>query len=72
MNNDSTLKHNIDYENEIILEPDYQTQRRSEYPNLGEQFDMLFHEIESNGTINNTGEWFTKLKEIKQKYPKSE
>lgn len=46
-------------------------ERRMSYPKLSEQLDMLFHEIEVNGTISNTGEWFTKLKEIKQKYPKS-
>ena len=45
-------------------------ERRMEYPKIGEQLDMLFHELTTTGTISTTGEWYTKLLEIKNKYPK--
>jgi hypothetical protein len=39
--------------------------RLAEYPPLGEQFDMIYHDSE-NGTTN----WFDTLAAIKAKYPK--
>jgi len=39
------------------------------YPQLGEQFDKLWHDI-NNGTLDNTGEFFTALKEVKDNNPK--
>ena len=41
------------------------------YPQLGEQFDKLWHDI-NNGTLDNTGEFFTALKEVKDNNPKPE
>jgi hypothetical protein len=43
--------------------------RALEYPQLGEQFDKLWHDI-NNGTLDNTGEFFTALKEVKDNNPK--
>ena len=43
--------------------------RLSEYPPLGEQFDKLWHDI-NNGTLDNTGVFFTALKEVKDNNPK--
>ena len=39
------------------------------YPALAEQFDKLWHDI-NNGTLDNTGEFFTALKEVKDNNPK--
>ena len=39
------------------------------YPQLVEQFDKLWHDI-NNGTLDNTGEFFTALKEVKDNNPK--
>ena len=39
------------------------------YPQLGEQFDKLWHDI-NNGTLDNTGEFFTALQEVKDNNPK--
>jgi len=47
----------------------YKTARQMEYPALGEQFDKLWHDI-NNGTLDNTGEFFTALKEVKDNNPK--
>ena len=43
--------------------------RREMYSPIGEQLDMLYHELSSTGTISNTGEWFTKIKEVKDTIP---
>jgi hypothetical protein len=56
----------------IELQAEYdanQYQRDRVYPQLGEQFDKLWHDI-NNGTLDNTGEFFTALKEVKDNNPK--
>tara|TARA_S200002703_G_scaffold135487_1_gene124388 strand:- start:45 stop:359 length:315 start_codon:yes stop_codon:yes gene_type:complete len=47
----------------------YKDNRAVAYPPLGEQFDKLWHDI-NNGTLDNTGEFFTALKEVKDNNPK--
>ena len=39
------------------------------YPDLGEQFDLLFKDIQ-NGTLTTSGGFFTAIKAVKDKYPK--
>jgi len=54
------------------LQADYdanQYQRDRVYPQLGEQFDKLWHDI-NNGTLDETGEFFTALKQVKDDNPK--
>ena len=46
-----------------------QYQRDRVYPQLGEQFDKLWHDI-NNGTLDETGEFFTALKQVKDDNPK--
>lgn len=43
--------------------------RREEYPEIVEQFDKLYHDIDS-GTVDKTGSFYTALKAVKDKYPK--
>ena len=47
----------------------YKTARQMEYPALAEQFDKLWHDI-NNGTLDNTGAFFTALKTVKDDNPK--
>ena len=47
----------------------YKTDRQMEYPALAEQFDKLWHDI-NNGTLDETGEFFTALKTVKDDNPK--
>jgi len=47
----------------------YQRDRTVAYPALAEQFDKLWHDI-NNGTLDNTGVFFTALKEVKDNNPK--
>lgn len=49
---------------------EYQRNRFLSYPDIGEQLDMLWHAINS-GTLNKTSEFYTALKAVKDKYPKS-
>ncbi len=55
--------------NAKIAELEIQENRKDDYPQLGEQFDKLWHDI-NNGTLDNTGEFFTVLKEVKDNNPK--
>lgn len=47
----------------------YKYDRANAYPALAEQFDKLFHDI-NNGTLDETGEFFTALKTVKDDNPK--
>jgi hypothetical protein len=49
---------------------EYARKRQVEYPALGEQLDMLWHAIDS-GTLDKDSDFYTTLKAVKDKYPKS-
>ena len=49
---------------------EYQRNRANEYPELKEQLDKLYHDI-SNGTLDNTGDFYTAIQAVKDKYPKA-
>ena len=49
----------------------YKLDRKQEYPDIGEQLDKLFHDIK-NDTLDQTGEFFTSIKAIKDSHPKPE
>ena len=49
----------------------YQLDRKHEYPDIREQFDKLYHDI-ANGTLDQTGEFFTSIKAVKDSHPKPE
>ena len=46
-----------------------QYQRDRKYPDLGEQFDLLFKDI-NEGTLDKTGGFYTAIKAVKDKHPK--
>ena len=46
-----------------------QYQRDRQYPKLGEQFDLLFKDI-NEGTLDKTGGFYTAIKAVKDKHPK--
>ena len=48
----------------------YQRQGEPEYPEMREQLDMLWHAID-DGTLDKTSDFYTSLKAIKDKYPKT-
>ena len=47
----------------------YKYARENAYPELKEQLDKLYHDI-NNGTLDDTGEFFTALKTVKDDNPK--
>ena len=49
----------------------YKKQRVENYPNIGDQLDMLWHAID-NGTLNKTSDFYKTIKAVKDAYPKSE
>lgn len=55
---------------EIEADITYSEQRAAAYPKLEEQLDKLYHDI-SNGTVDQTGEFFTALQSVKNTYPKA-
>ena len=51
----------------------YGVQREKSYPDLGEQFDLLWHALDAGefGEDAKTSDFYTKLKAVKDKYPKA-
>lgn len=52
-------------------EPEYTESRALQYPKIAEQLDKLFHDI-NNGTLDETGGFYTAIKAVKDEYPKPE
>lgn len=52
-----------------INETAYQRNRSSEYPNIAEQLDKLYHDI-NNGTLTTSGDFYSAINAVKTKYPK--
>jgi len=45
----------------------YRDKRRVSYPSIGDQLDMIYHDMK-----NNTTTWLEAIEEVKAKYPKNE
>jgi len=71
LNDETAVMPTEDEVNQKIAELQWIKNRQINYPQLGEQFDKLFHDI-NNGTLDKTGEFFTALKEVKDAYPKED
>jgi hypothetical protein len=52
----------------VVPQIHYRSVRR--YPELNEQLDMLWHELNVSGSLTNGGSWFNSIKEIKDNHPK--
>tara|TARA_R110002153_G_scaffold249723_2_gene406198 strand:+ start:823 stop:1173 length:351 start_codon:yes stop_codon:yes gene_type:complete len=60
----------IQYVTGSAPEPDTDESRSLHYPKIAEQLDKLFHDID-NGTLDDSGEFYTALKAVKDAYPKA-
>jgi hypothetical protein len=49
----------------------YRKKRTQQYPKIADQLDMLWHEINNNGGISADGEWFNRIKGVKEDNPKN-
>ena len=52
-----------------IIATQYQRDRMPEYPDKGEQLDMLWHAIDE-GTLDKTSDFYTEIKSVKDAHPK--
>jgi hypothetical protein len=50
--------------------PPYPARRMIAYPQISNQLDMLWHELNTNGSISADGEWFSAIKAVKDAHPK--
>ena len=48
----------------------YQSERQEGYKTIEEQLDMLWHELNTTGSITNTGDWFLHRQNVKTNHPK--
>ena len=48
----------------------YDAQRMNSYPTIGNQLDMLWHELNQSGSLTTNGEWFNQIKSVKDTFPK--
>ena len=61
-------KANSDFD---LQENGYITARQAEYPSIGDQLDMLYHDMTA-GKGDNTGDWYAAIEKIKEDNPKPE
>jgi len=69
LNDETAVMPTEEEVNAKIAELQWEQNRRNAYPPFAEQFDKLWHDI-NNGTLDNTGVFFTALKEVKDNNPK--
>ena len=48
----------------------YRADRRNEYPDMAEQFDLLYHEMTVSGSLTSSGSWAQSIKAVKDANPK--
>lgn len=53
-----------------VRDTQYQRDREHLYPKLGTQLDMLWHELNTSGSITTDGAWFNTIKNVKETNPK--
>jgi hypothetical protein len=51
--------------------PPYDALRMSHYPQITNQLDMLWHELNTSGSISTSGSWFQSIQEVKENFPKN-
>lgn len=55
---------------DLSFVPPYDALRMNSYPQIGQQLDMLWHELNNSGSLSTDGEWFQSIQEIKTQFPK--
>ena len=61
-----TDKANSDFD---LQENGYITARQAEYPSIGDQLDMLFHDMTADKG-DKTGDWYEAIEKVKEDNPK--
>ena len=68
--NNNVISYDVAAAEALVANNAYKISRSQEYPAIGDQLDMLWHAIDS-GTLDKTSDFYTTLKAVKTKYPKS-
>ena len=56
----------------IVPTPAYVSQRKSAYPSIGDQLDMLWHSIDQNSALKSQYfDFYEAIKSVKVKHPKN-
>ena len=55
---------------ELLETIEYASNRRNEYPDMAEQFDLLYHEMTVSGSLTSSGSWAQSIKAVKDANPK--
>ena len=56
----------------IVPTPAYVSQRKSSYPSIGDQLDMLWHSIDQNSALKSQYfDFYEAIKAVKVKHPKN-
>jgi hypothetical protein len=66
---DEEIHKEYDFQMECAKYYQYSYDRLNNYPNGFDQMDMLWHAINDGIDLKNS-EWFNKIKEVKEKFPK--
>ena len=61
---------NIERAKYLLSSSMYVNNRKINYPELGNQFDMLYHELATSGPLSVSGSWFRSIQNVKDSYPK--
>jgi hypothetical protein len=69
--NNAVKKYNI-LEDPVFLAEGYKVARGIAYKPIGDQLDMIYKEVQANGTISNTGAWATHIANVKATIPKDD
>ena len=69
---DELVQWNIDNVSAPFVEPQlsYVDKRKNEYPEIGNQLDMLWHELNNSGSLSTSGTWFNTIQQVKENNPK--
>ena len=69
--------NNVVIKFDITADPEFQANgykvaRGIGYKSMGDQLDLIFHELNTTGTISNTGPWASHIASIKAAIPKDD
>ncbi len=70
MPTEAELNTEISRLNTEYINKQYQRVRKAKYSEIGEQLDMLYHDMVA-GKLDSTGTWFNHVKSVKDSNPKS-
>ena len=68
--NNNVVSYDVVAAEALVANNAYKVSRGQEYPQITDQLDMLWHAINTN-SLNQTSDFYTTIKAVKDKYPKS-